>query len=171
MPINSNLNFYVNAAFSLSDDRTKLYELSSKADKANNNKHKWNELLLAPLVENLFSMIKYATSQLSLANLNQIVETFWPIENKLSFFISFEKLFYKTICDPKHTNASILPYINGQAYIQLSNINECLFIDFDLESTEIQMIAIKILKERMPKMNFIQLPSLFLNEIKLVENK
>lgn len=91
LPIETNLNYHINANFILSGDRLQLYESNSKDDKQS-FKHVWNLNLLNPLINNLLRMIDLVVKNISFEK-DSLVQNFWPIKSKTNYFKNFENKF------------------------------------------------------------------------------
>ena len=167
MSIRTKLNYHINGAFSLSDDRLKFYEHSDKNDKSNSNKHLWNQYLLQPLVANLQETIRTYTEHCVPVDVFELVKTFWPIENTLNLLVAFEDTFYKEICSLT-THKSYFPLVNSKMQkIEFINYTSCVFVDFYFEENA-QQLALKILRSlvKVTKKHVIHLPPKFIQRIK-----
>ena len=147
LPIETNLNFHINGNFFLSDDRLHLNE-SSKVDKVS-YKHVWNEYLLDHLINNLFRVIDFVTDSLIFEKVlpHQLVEQFWPINNKIKYFAKFEERFYERII--AESDLSVFPAIHHPENFRLTKFKESKFVDFNLDFIQDQaiQIACKILQK------------------------
>ena len=67
LSIQTNLNYHLNGAFALTEDRQALYKKTND-DKDHLNKSKWNDYLIQPLVDNLISVIQHASKNINIEN-------------------------------------------------------------------------------------------------------
>ncbi len=168
------LNYHVNALFLLSEDRTRFYE-KSQGDKLNDNRFKWNDLLIKPLIDNLLLTIQLTINNIKIeGNLSQIVEYFWPIDNKLNLFLQFENDFYVHLMknDDTPSFARFIPILkNTLTNNQLENfvtLKESLFIDFDLKNDSLNQIAFKTLDEliKQTSLKLVRIDPKYLDKIR-----
>jgi hypothetical protein len=165
LAIETGLNYHINATFALSEDRTRLLELS-KEDKENDKEfeYKWNEYLLEPLVENLILMIQTMIEKnLTIKN---IFERTWPLNNKIPYFNKFENMFYKTICS---RSIFIFPTIDGYGDNLWTDYQSSIFIDFRFDADSTHSLAVNTLKSIMrnqPNKKLVEIPNEYLNKLR-----
>ena len=163
LAIETGLNYHINATFALSEDRTRLLELS-KEDKQNDKEfeYKWNEYLLEPLVENLILMIQTMIEKNS--TIKNIVERTWPLNNKIPYFNKFENMFYKTICS---RSIFIFPTIDGGNL--WTDYQSSIFIDFRFDDHSTHSLAVNTLKfilKNQPTKKLVEIPNEYLNKLR-----
>ena len=165
LAIETGLNYHINATFALSEDRTRLLELS-KEDKQNDKKfeYKWNEYLLEPLVENLILMIQtIIANNLTIKN---IVERTWPLNSKIEYFKKFEDKFYNTIFS---RNILIFPTIDGYGNKLWTDYRSSIFIDFRFGRDSTHSLAVNTLKlilRNQPTKKLVEIPNEYLNKLR-----
>ena len=169
LAIQTMLNYHINGPFCLSEDRLKFYEHSKDDKKSGTNKHDWNLHLREPLTRNLLAMIKYATRYCHMDNIDEIVETFWPLESHLDYFKMFAQKFYEKISD-----SDSFPFLNeASSVVEFCHLNKCIFVDFFFQDEAIQNTAIELLKKIVNaenKFQLICLPAKYLPRIKEISN-
>ena len=166
--------------FSLSEDRLKFVE-KCEGDKANNNKFKWNDYLIKPLVDNLLLCMSQVIQHLEIESAQDVIDYFWPLGNKLPYFIEYENYFYQSICNNNNVNLlEIYPkYFTTDTNSKFAKLNEAVFIDFDFNSVhdladlvadDLADLAAKMLNkindESSSAQHIVKIPEYYLNKIK-----
>lgn len=136
------LNYHVNAAFALTEDRTHLSEKTDD-DKQNHqmSDHNWNDYLLTPLVNNLLTIIQLLIDQ-QMSDSIDLIEFTWPIATLTPYFNKFTAKFYETICS-SNSNKAVFPTVHANS-IWVDFGHSCFF-DFSLENEETQNLALRCL--------------------------
>jgi len=138
LPIETNLNYHINANFILSGDRLQLYESNRKDDKQS-FKHVWNVNLLNPLINNLLRMIDLVVKNFSFEK-DSLVQNFWPIKSKTNYFNNFENKFYNDII--QRDTLYVYPALKQNGDFYLSQFKDSHFVNFNLKS--VQELAINV---------------------------
>jgi sacsin len=164
LSIETNLNYHINGAFALSDDRQSLWQKTS-CDKDFSNKYMWNEKLIMPLIDNLISLFESSNRIFQEESTDNLVEFLWPLNNKHPFFEQFEQRFYETIFKSSNTKKVFSSLFSKK----LLNYNKCLFVDFDFDSKEINDLALQVLNEISSKtpgdLELVKLPKMFMERV------
>lgn len=139
LSIENSFKYHLNCAFALTEDRLRIFE-KSKDDRGVFYKHDWNEYLIPPILENLFTMINYVQHNVGIKDTGCIFDAFFPIENSSYFFKKYQTEFYESVC----TNESTLLIFPSKVEnaVEFFAYKDCVFLDFEFDEPLLQKIGI-----------------------------